>query len=121
MLLLLVFFPRVRGFSENVRQFIPRLLSFFFLKWRLARAHSFHSLGPDQSAVAQRAETTDCDRVFPGELRVSSFPDRFPHCAWTAAQSAHSDFVGSKVYASLGVTFHLYFWQNDRDLLPATA
>ena len=26
-----------------------------------------------------------CDRVFPDELRVSSFPDRFPHYAWTAA------------------------------------
>ena len=32
-------FPRVRGFWENVRQFIPRLRFFFFLKWRLARAH----------------------------------------------------------------------------------
>ena len=26
-----VFFPRVRGFLENVRQFIPRLRFFFFL------------------------------------------------------------------------------------------
>ena len=33
-------FPRVRGFWENVRQFIPQLRFFFlfFLKWRLARA-----------------------------------------------------------------------------------
>ena len=30
----------------------------FFLKWRLAHANKFHSLGQDQSTVAQRAETT---------------------------------------------------------------
>ena len=54
-------------------------------------------------------------------MHVSSFPDMFPHYAWTAAQSAHSDFVGSKVYVCLGVTCHLHFCQNDRGLLPATA
>ena len=31
-------FSRVRGFWENVRQFIPRL-RFFIFKWRLTRAH----------------------------------------------------------------------------------
>ena len=31
------------------------------------------------------ASLDDCDRVFPDELRVSSFPDRFQHYAWTAA------------------------------------
>ena len=41
----------------------------------------------------------DCGRVFSEELRVSSFPDRFPHYSRTAAYSAHSDFVGSRVYA----------------------
>ena len=35
-------------------------------------------------------------------------------------QSAHSDFVGSRVYACLGVTCHLHFWQNDWGLLRAT-
>ena len=47
------------------------------------------------------------------------FLDRFPHYAWTAAQSAHSDFVGSRVYVCLGVTCNLHFWQNDRGLLHA--
>ena len=32
-------FPLLQGFWENVRSFIPRLRSFFFFKWRLARAH----------------------------------------------------------------------------------
>ena len=30
-------------------------------------------------------------------------------------------FVGSRVYACLGVTCHPHFWQNDRGLLRATA
>ena len=58
----------------------------------------------------------DCDWVFPDKLRVSSFPDRLRHYARTAAQSAHSDFVGCRVYACLGVNCHLHFWQNDRGL-----
>ena len=66
------------------------------------------------------ASRDDCGRVFPDELRASSFPDRFPNSAWTAAESAHSDSVGSKVCACFGVTCHLHFWQNDRDLLRAT-
>ena len=37
----------------------------------------------------------DCVRMFPDKLRVSSFPDRFPHYAWTAAYSVHSDLIGS--------------------------
>ena len=54
------FFLACEDFGENVRQFIPRLrfFSFFLLKWRLARAHLFHSLDQDQSTVDQRAETT---------------------------------------------------------------
>ena len=59
--------------------------------------------------------------MFPDKLRVSSFQDRVQHFAGTATQSAHSDFVGSWVYACLGVTRHLRFWQNDRGLLRATA
>ena len=27
----------------------------------------------------------DCEGVFPDELSLSSFPDRFPHYAWIAA------------------------------------
>ena len=35
------------------------LLDFFFLRWRLAHdACQFHSLGQDQSTVAQRAEVS---------------------------------------------------------------
>ena len=59
--------------------------------------------------------------MFSDELRVSLLPDRFPHYAWTEAQSAPFDFNRSKEYACLGVTCHLHFWQNDRGLLCAIA
>ena len=49
------------------------------------------------------ASSDDCDRVFPDELRESSFRYRFLNSAWTAAKSAHSDFDGSRVCACLGV------------------
>ena len=54
------FFLACEDFWENLRPFIPRLrfFFFFFLKWRLIRAHLFHSFCQDKSKVAQRAETT---------------------------------------------------------------
>ena len=52
-------FSRVRGFWENVRPFPAcAFFNFLFFKWRLARAYYSHSLGQDQSTVAQRAVTT---------------------------------------------------------------
>ena len=63
----------------------------------------------------------DCGWMFPDKLHVSLFLDRFPHNAWTAASSAHSDFVGSRVWACLDVTCHLHFLQNGWGLLRATA
>ena len=65
------------------------------------------------------ASRDDCDQVFSDELYVSSFLDRFPHCAWTAAWSAHPNFDGSRVFACFGVTCHLHFLQNDWGLLYA--
>ena len=48
------------------------------------------------------ASWDDRGQVFSDELHVSSFPDRFPHYAWTAAQSAHADIIGSwDIYAVL--------------------
>ena len=52
---------------------------------------------------------------------MSLFPDRFSHSAWTAAESAHSNCVGSRMYACLCVTCHRHFWQDDQGLLCATA
>ena len=44
-------------------------------------AHQFHSLGQNQSTVAQWADTTvECSWM---SYVWAHFPDRFPHCAWT--------------------------------------
>ena len=113
----------VRNWGEVSTIYCPTALFFFVclfvLKWRSARDHQSRFLGQDQSIVVQRAEMTvaECPLT---SCMCARFPDMFPHYAWTA-KSAHSDFVGSRVYASLGVTCYLNFWQNDRGLLCATA
>ena len=112
-----VAFPRLWGFWENVRPSTPRLRFFFKVEIRWSTLIPLFRSG----SVDRGSESwDDCGRVFPEKLRVSLFPDRFPHYAWTAAYSGHSDFVGSRVYACLGVTCHLHFWQNDRGLSRAT-
>ena len=58
----------------------PVLFFFFNLKWRLARANSFHSLGQDQSTVAQRSETTVAECSLTSGVRARFF-GRFPHDA----------------------------------------
>ena len=79
-----VFFPRVRSFWENVRQFIPHLRGdfffFFLVEIARARAHYFHSFRP-ASVHSGSASWDGCDWVFPDKSRVSSFRDRFPHYA----------------------------------------
>ena len=131
-------FPRVRGFWENVRQFIPRLCSLLFLILFFLVLFvcvcvcvcfkveiSFHTLIPlyrPGLVHSGSASLDDCDRMFPDELRVRSFPDRIlTLCVDSNIVSPLRDFVGSRVYACLDVTCHLHFWQNDRDLLRATA
>ena len=117
-------FPRLRGFGENVRQFTPRLSFFFFFFFFFEVEISSRTLIPlflPESVHSGSTSWDDCGRMFPDKLRVSSFPERFLHFAWTAALSAHSDFVGARVYTCLGVTCHLHFWQNDLGLLRATA
>ena len=86
-------FPHLWGFGDNVQPFIPHL-RFCFLKWRLAC--TLMPLFRPGSVHIGSASCDDCDQVFPDKLRVSLFPDRFPHYAWTAAESAHSDFTGQR-------------------------
>ena len=77
----------------------PACAFFFFLFFKMEiSSHKLIPLFRPGSVHSGSASWDDCDRVFPHELCVK-FPDRFPHSACTAAKSAHSDFVGSKVYA----------------------
>ena len=65
--------------------------------------------------MAQRAETTVTE-CFLTSCVWARFLIDSTHYAWTAAKSAHYDFVGSRVYACLSITCHLRFWQNRRGL-----
>ena len=75
--------------------------AFFFFFFNLISSRTQIPLFMPGSVYSSSASCDDCGRVFPDELRKSSFPDRFQHFAWTGAKSAHSDFVGSRLYACL--------------------
>ena len=89
-----------------------------FFNWRFS-SRTLIPLFMPGSVHSGSASWDDCGWVFPDELLVSSFLHGFPHYAWIAA--AHSDFVVSRVYACVGVTCHLQFWEIDRGILRATA
>ena len=88
---------------------------FFFFKVEISLRTLIPLFRPG-SVHRGSASLDNCGRMFPDKLHASSFPDRFPHYAWTA----NSEFVGSKVHACLGVTRHLHFWQTGRVFLRAT-
>ena len=72
-------------FGENVRPFIPRLLFFFFFFDVEISSRTLIPLFVPGLVNSGLASCDDCGRMFPDKLRVSSFLDRFPHYAWTAA------------------------------------
>ena len=76
----------MRGMWENVRPFVSRLRFFFFSTFTVEiSSRTLIPLVKPGSVHSGSASWDDCARVFPDELRVSSFPDRFPHFAWMAA------------------------------------
>ena len=111
------FFLARKNFEKMFDNLFPNCAFFFKVKMSsctlipLFRPVSVHS---------GSASWDDCGRMFSDKLCVSLFPDRFPYYACTVAYSAHSNFIGSRVFACLGITCHLHFWQNDRGLLRAT-
>ena len=58
--------------------------SFFFFAVEV-RSRTLIPLSVPGSVDSGSVSWDDCGRMFPEKLRVSSFPDRFPHNAWTAA------------------------------------
>ena len=89
---------------------------FFFFKWRSAGTYRFFFWAESQSTVAQWTKTA-ADECFLMSCIWTHFYDAFTHCAWTALL-VHSEFVGSRVYACLVTACFLYFWQNNKGLLP---
>ena len=112
------FFLACEDFGEGFDNSPPALFFFFFLSGDRLAHTNFNFLGQDQSAVAQRAETTVAECSWTSCV-WAHFPYRSPHYISTAL-SAHSDFVELKVCACLGVTCQLHFRQNDRGLSRAT-
>ena len=82
LLVVVAFSSLARIFGECWNIHSPPALLIFIVKISsrtlipLFRPGSIHSGSPSLD---------DCGRVFPDQLRVSSFPDRFPYYAWTAA------------------------------------
>ena len=66
-------FPFIWEFWENVQQFIPCLCIFFFFKVEIWSCALIPLLRP-WSINSGSASWDDCSRVFPDELRASSFP-----------------------------------------------
>ena len=59
--------------------------SFFFPFFKVENSSStLIPLFMTGSVHSGSANWDDCGRIFPDKLRVSSFPDMFPHYAWTA-------------------------------------
>ena len=85
-----VFFPRVRGFGENVRRFISRLrfLFFFFFFEVEFRSGTLIPLFRSESVHGGSVSWDDCGRVYPDEVRVGSIPDS-NYNAWNSCQAFH--------------------------------
>ena len=84
-------FPHLPGFGDNVQPLISHLCFFpppFFFEAEISW-HTLISLFMPGPVYIGSASWDDCSKMFPDKLHVSSFPDRFPHYAWTAALPAH--------------------------------
>ena len=71
---------RILGECSNIHS-LP-VLCFFKVE---IRSHTLIPLFMPESVHSGLASGDDCGQVFPDKLWRSSFPDRFPHYAWTAA------------------------------------
>ena len=97
----------MRGFSD-IRPFIPRLR--FLFKVEITSRTLIPFFMPGSVHKSERS-LTSCMRA---RFRIGSYtmPGQ--------RQSAHSDFVGSRMYACLGLTCYLHFGQYGRGVLRAT-
>ena len=80
-------FPHMQGFGENGRQFIPRLCFSKILNQVEISLRTLIPLFMPGLVHSGSASLDDCKRMFPDELRVSSFSDGFLHYAWTVVVS----------------------------------
>ena len=106
-------FSSLRGFwgEDSANHSSPTLWIFIFYYVEIS-SRTLIPLFTQGSVHIGSSRWDDCGRVFSDDSRVSSFPWEGPNTM--PGQRSRSDFVGPRVYACLGVTCHLHFWQNDR-------
>ena len=69
---------------QDFGRMFDNLFIFFFFRGDQLERTLFPLFRPE-SVHGGSASYDDCEGVFPDELCVSSFPDRFPHYAWTVS------------------------------------
>ena len=101
----------VWGFSGKIRRFFPCLSFFFLSEYQPMHTNSILSarVSPQWLTVLRRLWPS-----IPWRVASNLVSDMFLY-------TAHSDCVGSVVYACLRVTCHLHIWQNDRGLSRVNA
>ena len=75
-------FGRMFDHSFSACVFLFFFFVFFFFKVEIS-SRKLISLFVPGSVHSGSASRDDCGRMFAYKLRVSSFPERFPHFAWT--------------------------------------
>ena len=80
------FLARIFGECSTIHS-LPALFSFLFFFFFLMEISSrtLILIFMPGSVYSGWASWDDCSRIFNDKLRVSSFPDRFQHYAWTVA------------------------------------
>ena len=89
---------------------------FFFSKLRLACANSFHSIGQDQSTVAQRAETTVTKRSLMSCVRSCVLIDSHSYVFWNQSTTQQPNLVHSNQLMMLFVWKWLFTRSVQKDI-----
>ena len=79
------FFHACEHFGRMFDNSFPACASFFLSFKVEISSHTLIPLFRPGSVHSVSASGGGCDQVFPDKFHVSSLPDRFPHCDWTAA------------------------------------
>ena len=81
--MLVFFFCACKDLGRMFNNLFPACIFFFFFFKVEISLRKLIPLFRPGSVYNGSASWDDCNQVFPDELHVSLFPDRFPHSAWT--------------------------------------
>ena len=119
------YFSKCKAFERTFNNSFPACLPVCLfvvvvLRWRLGHAHQCHSLGQDQSTVAQQTEMTVTKCSLTSCMWVHFLMGSHTTPVQQHSQPTPSLLGQGYMHACLGVSCHLHFWQNDRGYLHAT-